>query len=118
MANGMTSLMGLWTEMRAHLEWMRQHNLTAPHPVGFYGIDLSGSNVSMLPGLGAVLAYLAQADPEFEVDPSILVEIHCDKANVRSQAVPRRLGYHLDRIEADDIKAPAEIGRSMVWIFP
>jgi len=46
------------------------------------------------------------------------VEIHCDEANVCSQAVPRRLGYRLDRIEADDIKAPAEFGRSMVWIFP
>ena len=71
MANGMTSLMGLWTQMGAHLEWMRQHNRTAAHPVGFYGIDLPGSMVSLLPGLDAVLAYLAQADPEFEADPSI-----------------------------------------------
>ncbi|MEV0918150.1 erythromycin esterase family protein [Streptomyces sp. NPDC049967] len=71
MANGMTSLMGLWTEMRAHLEWMRQHNLAAAGPVGFYGIDLSGSNVSLLPGLDAVIAYLAHADPEFEMDPRI-----------------------------------------------
>ncbi|MEU9000348.1 erythromycin esterase family protein [Streptomyces caniferus] len=71
LANGMTSLMGLWTEMRAHLEWMRQHNLDAARPVGFYGIDLSGSNISLLPGLDAVIAYLAQADPEFEVDPSM-----------------------------------------------
>ncbi|MCZ1010985.1 erythromycin esterase family protein [Streptomyces lydicus] len=71
MANGMTSLMGLWTEMRAHLEWMRQHNLGSAGPVGFYGIDLSGSNVSLLPGLDAVIAYLAHADPEFEMDPRI-----------------------------------------------
>lgn len=71
MANGMTSLMGLWTEMRAHLEWMRQHNLTATRPIGFYGIDLSGSNLSPLPSLDAVTAYLTQADPDFEVDPSI-----------------------------------------------
>ncbi|MEU4303468.1 erythromycin esterase family protein [Kitasatospora aureofaciens] len=71
MANGMTSLMGLWTQMRAHLEWMQEHNRAAAHPVGFYGIDLPGSMVSLLPGLDAVLAYLTQADPEFEVDPSI-----------------------------------------------
>lgn len=71
MANGMTSLMGLWTEMRAHLEWMRLHNRTAAHPVGFYGIDLPGSMVSLLPGLDTVIAYLAEADPEFSVDPSI-----------------------------------------------
>ena len=46
------------------------------------------------------------------------VEIHCDQANVRSAAVPRRLGYRLDRIEDDDVTAPAETGRSMVWVLP
>ena len=71
MANGMTSLMGLWTQMRAHLEWMRQRNRKSAHPVGFYGIDLPGSMVSLLPGLDAVIAYLAEADPEFPVDPGI-----------------------------------------------
>lgn len=44
------------------------------------------------------------------------VEIHCDEANVRSAAVPRRLGYRLDRIEEDGITAPAESGRGMFWI--
>jgi erythromycin esterase len=71
MANGMTSLMGLWSQMRAQLEWMRQHNRAAVQPVGFYGIDLPGSMASLLPGLNAVSAYLAQADPEFRLDPSI-----------------------------------------------
>ncbi|QWF84553.1 erythromycin esterase family protein [Amycolatopsis sp. CA-230715] len=71
MANGVTSLMGLWTEMRDHFEWMRAHNRTAERPIGFYGIDLSGSNVSPLPGIDAVIAYLALADPEFAVDPGI-----------------------------------------------
>jgi RimJ/RimL family protein N-acetyltransferase len=44
------------------------------------------------------------------------VEIHCDEANVRSAAVPRKLGYRLDRIEDDEVTAPAETGRSMVWV--
>lgn len=44
------------------------------------------------------------------------VEIHCDEANTRSAAVPRRLGYRLDRIEDDGIHAPNESGRGMVWI--
>lgn len=48
----------------------------------------------------------------------VRVEIHCDEANVRSQAVPRRLGYRLDRVEDDEVEAPAEVGRSMIWIFP
>ncbi|BAJ26102.1 MULTISPECIES: GNAT family N-acetyltransferase [Kitasatospora] len=44
------------------------------------------------------------------------VEIHCDEANLRSAAVARRLGYRLDRIEPDGVRAPAESGRGMVWV--
>ncbi|MFI6743890.1 erythromycin esterase family protein [Nonomuraea sp. NPDC050451] len=71
MASGLTSLTGLWRQMGAHLEWMRRHNATAERPVGFYGIDLGGQNASLIPALDAVLAYLAQADPGFELDPAI-----------------------------------------------
>jgi len=71
LADGMTSLMGLWTQMRAQLEWLREHNRTAARPVGYYGIDLPGSNASLLPGVDAVLAYLRRADPEFEPEPDI-----------------------------------------------
>lgn len=70
-ASGVTSLMGLWAQLGAHLRWMRQYNSTASRPIGFYGIDLGGSNVSLLPALNAVLTYLAQADPEFQVDSRI-----------------------------------------------
>ncbi|HEY0493526.1 MAG TPA: GNAT family N-acetyltransferase [Candidatus Dormibacteraeota bacterium] len=45
------------------------------------------------------------------------VEIHCDQANVRSAAVPARLGYRLDRIEAHEITAPMETGRFMIWVI-
>ena len=44
------------------------------------------------------------------------IEIHCDEANDRSAAVPRRLGYRLDRIEDAEITAPAETGRKMIWV--
>jgi erythromycin esterase len=75
LAAGMTSLMGLWTEARSLLDWLRMHTTTigeaGGRPVGWYGIDLSGSNVSLLPSLDAVLAYLAQADPELVVDPAL-----------------------------------------------
>ncbi|MFI9552142.1 erythromycin esterase family protein [Nonomuraea endophytica] len=67
MAQGMSSLMGLWTEMRAQLEWMRGH----ARPLRFYGVDLPGSMCSLLPGLDAVLAYLAEADPGLVVDPAL-----------------------------------------------
>jgi erythromycin esterase len=66
MANGLTSLMGLWTEVRAQLEWLREQQ-----PMSFYGIDLGGSNVSPLPALDAVTRYLAQADPDHTVDPGL-----------------------------------------------
>lgn len=45
------------------------------------------------------------------------VEIHCDEANVFSAAIPRALGYRLDRIQDDEIGAPAEVGREMVWVW-
>ncbi|OZM75897.1 erythromycin esterase family protein [Pseudonocardia sp. MH-G8] len=70
LANGITSLMGLNRQMRAHLEWMRQHNRTG-RPVGFYGIDVPGSTVSPLPGLDAVRAHFAVADPGFVLDPAL-----------------------------------------------
>ncbi|GAA1314001.1 erythromycin esterase family protein [Saccharothrix xinjiangensis] len=71
MGDGMVSLMLMWTQVRAHLEWMRRHNATAARPVGYYGIDLGGANASPLTGLDAVTAYLARADPDFEVDPGL-----------------------------------------------
>ena len=71
LASGITSLMGLWREMREQLEWLRAHNRAAAEPVRFAGIDLPGSNASLLPGLDATIAYLAEADPELTVDPGL-----------------------------------------------
>ncbi len=51
------------------------------------------------------------------VDGVTRAEIHCDEANVRSAAVARRLGYRLDRIEPDQISAPSDLGRSMIWVW-
>lgn len=45
------------------------------------------------------------------------IEIHCDEANARSAAVPRKLGYRLARIEPATAQAAAETGRAMVWTF-
>jgi RimJ/RimL family protein N-acetyltransferase len=45
------------------------------------------------------------------------VEIHCDTANAASAAIPRKLGYRLDRMEAREPQAPAEQGTFMIWIM-
>jgi RimJ/RimL family protein N-acetyltransferase len=46
------------------------------------------------------------------------VEIHCDEANAASAAIPRKLGYRLDRIENRMPEAPGESGRLMIWVLP
>ncbi len=43
------------------------------------------------------------------------VEIHCDEANVASAAVPARLGYRLERVDAVTPQAPSETGRHLVF---
>lgn len=94
MGDGMTSLMLLWKEMRAHLEWMRRHNLTED-PIGFYGIDLGGCNVSLLPGLDAVTAYLAHADPDFSMEPGLReTAAACTPASAFS--IPTAISAHGD----------------------
>lgn len=70
-ANGITFSMGFCIQMRDHLEWMREHNRNTGQSVSFYGIDLPGSCLSLLPGIDALIDYLQQADPGFDVDPTI-----------------------------------------------
>ncbi|MFD3744182.1 GNAT family N-acetyltransferase [Nocardia sp. NPDC058633] len=43
------------------------------------------------------------------------VEIHCDAANARSAAVPRRLGYALIGTAPRPRTAPADSGVGMIW---
>ena len=44
-------------------------------------------------------------------------EIHCDVANQASAAIPRKLGYELDRVEQHPPEAPGERGHRMVWVL-
>jgi RimJ/RimL family protein N-acetyltransferase len=44
------------------------------------------------------------------------VEIHTDEANTVSAAIPRRLGYRLDRVDVRPPEAPAESGRLQIWV--
>jgi RimJ/RimL family protein N-acetyltransferase len=44
-------------------------------------------------------------------------EIHCDDANQASAAIPRKLGYRLDRVDDHEPEAPGERGRRMIWVM-
>lgn len=46
------------------------------------------------------------------------LEIHTDEANVRSAAIPSKLGYRLDRIDIREPQAPGETGRLQIWVRP
>ena len=46
------------------------------------------------------------------------VEIHTDEANVRSAAIPPKLGYRLDRVDTRRPEAPAESGRLQIGVRP
>jgi RimJ/RimL family protein N-acetyltransferase len=45
------------------------------------------------------------------------VEIHCAEGNDRSAAVPRRLGFRMDRMHERAPAAPAENGREEIWLL-
>ncbi len=46
------------------------------------------------------------------------VEIHTDVANVRSAAIPRKLGYRLERTDESRPEAPACQGQMQIWVWP
>ncbi|ADD41584.1 erythromycin esterase family protein [Stackebrandtia nassauensis] len=103
LATGVTSMFGLWTEAREQLEWLREHNRRADRGVGFYGIDLPGSQASMLPGLDAVTEYLVTADPKYTVDPAIrdtVTEYAASSAFGVPQAIQTYLSLGAERRDA------------------
>ena len=68
-------------------------------------------------GRGVMTAVAGRlADVAMTYDEVDRVEIRCDEANVRSAAVPRRLGFALDRLVDTPVTSPGELGRHMVWV--
>ena len=67
-------------------------------------------------GQGFVTAAAAAlARVAFERFDAPTVTITCDEANVRSAAVPRRLGFAHVETRDEDRSAPADTNRTMVW---
>jgi RimJ/RimL family protein N-acetyltransferase len=54
-------------------------------------------------------------DTAFALPGVEYVEIHHDRANAASRAVPRRLGYELVGERPDPREAPAEVGIDCTW---
>jgi RimJ/RimL family protein N-acetyltransferase len=46
------------------------------------------------------------------------IEIHTDEVNTSSAAIPRRLGYRLDRVEPKTPQASGETHRKQIWVTP
>jgi RimJ/RimL family protein N-acetyltransferase len=87
--------------------------------IGPTGREIGYWLVADATGRGIVTAAArALTEVALAIDGVTRVEIHCDEANVRSAAVPRRLGFRLDRIEVDHVSAPGDLGRSMIWVWP
>ncbi|MFI5035719.1 MAG: GNAT family N-acetyltransferase [Acidimicrobiales bacterium] len=57
----------------------------------------------------------ALTDVAFTVDGIERVEIHHDRANDRSRAVPERLGFTFDGETTEEPRAPAEAGFNWTW---
>jgi RimJ/RimL family protein N-acetyltransferase len=72
--------------------------------VRYAGRGLGTEAARMLTSVGLALPGVTRA------------EIHCDEANQASAAIPRKLGYRLDRIDPHEPEAPGERGRRMVWV--
>ena len=84
--------------------------------IGEHGLGAGGWRRVDAGGRGLVTTFLAALTRvAFTLEDVQWVEMHCDEANVASAAVPRRLGFTLERIEDKPILAPGEIGRAMIW---
>jgi RimJ/RimL family protein N-acetyltransferase len=77
-----------------------------------YWIDVRHEGRGLISDSARLLTTVALALPGVD-----RVEIHCDAANARSAAVPARLGYRLESVEADAKTAPKDIGRLMIWVM-
>ena len=75
-----------------------------------YWVDVRHTRRSVATLAAAALSELALATAGVQA-----VEIHHDRANQASGAIPARLGYELVATVADEPEAPAEVGVELQW---
>lgn len=78
-----------------------------------YWLQTSWTGRGIMSAAAGALTEAILAMPDIEQ-----VEIRCDEGNVRSAAVPRRLGYRIDRLVEHALDAPGQTGRSLCWVYP
>lgn len=92
---------------------------TGLHPrIGEGGLEIGYWLRPTATGRGVITAAVtALSRAALELPGITRVEIHCDEANTKSAAVAARVGFTLSEVVDDDIKAPSETGRSMIWVL-
>lgn len=78
-----------------------------------YWVRASAQGRGLVTAATRVLAEVAASYAEVD-----RVAIYCDEANLRSAAVPRRLGFTLSGIAEVEPLAAAETGRHQIWTMP
>lgn len=115
-----------WAEHRAYLYALREtpdgpivggfslHRRVGPDGLEIgYWLDAGHTGTGLATATARVLTAVALALPEVS-----RVEIHTDEGNVRSAAVPRRLGYRLHRVDDSPARTSAETGHLQIWVTP
>jgi RimJ/RimL family protein N-acetyltransferase len=116
-------------------DWERSWELGGSVPMGVFqaGVVVGGSGYvnrkehSLEIGYWVRVGYLGKGhamraarlltSAAFAIPEINRVEIHHDKANVRSAAIPPRLGYQFLKEKPQEIRAPGHMGIACVWIF-
>jgi RimJ/RimL family protein N-acetyltransferase len=117
---------GDWQEHQAYLYALREsdhgpvvggfslHRRVGPDGLEIgYWLDEEHTGTGLATAAAGVLTEIALALPEV-----VRVEIHTDEGNLRSAAIPRRLGYRLDRVDDYPPRSEAETGRLQIWVTP
>ncbi len=86
--------------------------------IGTDGLEIGYWLASAVTGRGIMTrAVAALVEVARGRDGVTRVEVRCDEANVRSAAIPRRLGFTLARTMDSEVTAPSETGRHQVWVL-